>query len=281
MIVVTGATGNVGRPLVEALAAVGEQVTAVSRRPTGTELPEGVRHHRADLADPGSLRPALDGADALFLLFAGEPLTGEQPVRELLETAGSAGVGRVVVLSSQAAVTRPQAISHAPLRSLEEAVRASGLDWTVLRPGGFGSNAFAWAGSVRTRRTVAAPFGDVGLPVVDPADIAEVAAATLRGRGHAGRTYELTGPAPVSPRQQAQTIGDALGEPVRFTELSREQARAEMLRFMPEPVADGTLDILGEPTAAEQRVSPDVERVLGRPPRAFADWAMRNIAAFR
>ncbi|AQW54005.1 NAD(P)H-binding protein [Streptomyces violaceusniger] len=281
MIVVTGATGNVGRPLVEALAAVGEQVTAVSRRPGGTELPEGVRHHQADLADPGSLRPALDGADALFLLFAGELLTGERPVRELLETAGSAGVRRVVVLSSQAAETRPQAISHAPLRALEEAVRASGLDWTVLRPGGFGSNAFAWAESVRTRRTVAAPFGDVGLPVVDPADIAEVAAATLRGRGHAGRTYELTGPAPVSPRQQAQTIGDALGEPVRFTELSREQARAELLRFMPEPVADGTLDILGEPTAAEQRVSPDVERVLGRPPRAFADWAMRNIAAFR
>ncbi|MFE9063024.1 NAD(P)H-binding protein [Streptomyces violaceusniger] len=281
MIVVTGATGNVGRPLVEALAAVGEQVTAVSRRPGGTELPEGVRHHQADLADPGSLRPALDGADALFLLFAGELLTGERPVRELLDTAGSAGVRRVVVLSSQAAETRPQAISHAPLRALEEAVRASGLDWTVLRPGGFGSNAFAWAESVRTRRTVAAPFGDVGLPVVDPADIAEVAAATLRGRGHAGRTYELTGPAPVSPRQQAQTIGDALGEPVRFTELSREQARAELLRFMPEPVADGTLDILGEPTAAEQRVSPDVERVLGRPPRAFADWAMRNIVAFR
>ncbi|MBO3679923.1 NAD(P)H-binding protein [Streptomyces sp. NEAU-YJ-81] len=281
MIVVTGATGNVGRPLVEALAAIGEQVTAVSRRPGGAELPEGVRHHQADLADPGSLRPALDGADALFLLFAGELPIGEQLVRELLETAGSAGVRRVVVLSSQAAGSRPQAMSHAPLRALEEAVRASGLDWTVLRPGGFGSNAFAWAGSVRTRRTVAAPFGDVGLPVVDPADIAEVAAATLRGRGHAGRTYELTGPAPVSPRQQAQTIGDALGEPVRFTELSREQARAEMLRFMPEPVADGTLDILGEPTAAEQRVSPDVERVLGRPPRAFTDWAMRNIAAFR
>ncbi|MER8153962.1 NAD(P)H-binding protein [Streptomyces sp. NPDC094472] len=281
MIVVTGATGNVGRPLVEALAAVGEQVTAVSRRPTGTELPEGVRHHRADLTDPGSLRPALDGVDALFLLFAGELLTGEQPVRELLKDAGSAGARRVVVLSSQAAATRPQAASHAPVRAFEEAVRASGLDWTVLRPGGFGSNAFAWAGSVRTRRTVAAPFGDVGLPVVDPADIAEVAAATLRGRGHAGRTYELTGPAPVSPRQQAQMIGDALGEPVRFTELSREQARAEMLRFMPEPVADGTLDILGEPTADEQRVSPDVERVLGRPPRHFAEWAIRNITAFR
>ncbi|MEU1942206.1 NAD(P)H-binding protein [Streptomyces sp. NPDC020125] len=281
MIVVTGATGNVGRPLVEALAAVGEQVTAVSRRPDGTELPEGVRHHRADLADPGSLRPALEGADALFLLFAGELLAGTAQTGALLDVARSAGVRRVVLLSSQAAGTRPDAVSHAAMRAFEDTVRPSGLDWTILRPGGFASNAFAWAESVRKERMIAAPFADVGLPVVDPADIAEVAAAALREPGHAGRTYELTGPAPVTPRGQAHAIADALGEPVRFTELSREQARAEMLRFMPEPVADGTLDILGEPTADEQRVSPDVERVLGRPPRAFADWAMRNIAAFR
>ncbi|MCG0287585.1 NAD(P)H-binding protein [Streptomyces sp. PSAA01] len=281
MIVVTGATGNVGRPLVEALAAVGERVTAVSRRPTGTELPEGVRHHRADLADPGSLRPALEGADALFLLFAGELLAGPPRTGGLLDVARSAGVRRVVLLSSQAAGTRPDAVSHAPMRAFEDTVRLSGLDWTILRPGGFAPNAFAWAESVRKERMIAAPFADVGLPVVDPADIAEVAAAALREPAHAGRTYELTGPAPVTPRGQAHAIADALGEPVRFTELSRERARAEMLRFMPEPVADGTLDILGEPTAAEQRVSPDVERVLGRPPRAFADWAMRNIAAFR
>ncbi|MBP8533976.1 NAD(P)H-binding protein [Streptomyces sp. MK37H] len=281
MIVVTGATGNVGRPLVETLAASGERVTAVSRRPTGTELPEGVRHHRADLAIPGSLRPALEGADALFLLFAGELLAGTARTGALLDVARSAGVRRVVLLSSQAAGTRPDAVSHAPMRAFEDAVRRSGLDWTVLRPGGFASNAFAWAESVRNERVIAAPFADVGLPVVDPADIAEVAAATLREPGHAGRTYDLTGPAPISPRGQADAIADALGEPVRFTELSRERARAEMLRFMPEPVADGTLDILGNPTADEQRVSPDIERVLGRPPRAFADWAMRNIAAFR
>ena len=134
---------------------------------------------------------------------------------------------------------------------------------------------------VRTRRTVAAPFGDVALPAIDPADIAEVAAITLRDAGHGGRTYELTGPAPISPRQQAAAIADALGEPVRFVEQSRAEARARMLRFMPEPVVEATLGILGTPTAAEQRVSPDVERVLGRPPRTFADWAARNAAAFR
>jgi uncharacterized protein YbjT (DUF2867 family) len=177
-------------------------------------------------------------------------------------------------------VTRPDAVSHARLHAFEEAVRQSGLDWTLLRPGGFASNAFAWAGSVRADRTVAAPFADVALPVVDPADIAAVASVALREDGHAGRAYELTGPVAVSPREQAAALGEAIGAEVRFTELSRAEARAFMTRFLPEPVVDGTLDILGSPHPAEQRVSPDVRTLLGREPGTFAQWAARNAAAF-
>ncbi|MEV6862411.1 NAD(P)H-binding protein [Streptosporangium subroseum] len=277
MIVVTGATGNVGRPLVQGLAAAGEQVTAVSRRPA--EAPEGVRHRQADLAEPESLRTVLNGADALFLLVSGAG--GHVNPQAILDVAKAGGVRRIVLQSSQAAGTRPESDSHSPLRELEGAIQQSGLDWTILRPGGFASNAFAWAETVRSQRTVTAPFGDVALPTVDPADIAEVAVAALRDGGHAGRTYELTGPASITSRQRAQAIGEALGTPVRFIEQSREEARAQMLQFMPEPVADGTLSILGEPSAAEQRVSPDVERILGRSPRTFAEWAVRNVAAFR
>ncbi len=271
MFVVTGATGNVGRELVRALVEAGEQVTAVSRRPG--QLPAGVRHVPADLADPQSLRTALDGATALFLLVA-----GEKPA-EILDLARSAGVRRVVLLSSQGAGTRPRVYRH-PV-AFEEAVRASGLDWTILRSGGLDSNAFAWAGTVRADRTAAAPFGDVGLPTVDPADVAEVAAAVLREDGHAGRTYELTGPAAVTPRERAAAIGEALGTPVRFVEQTREEARAQLLAFMPEPVVEGTLAILGLPLPAEQVPGPDIERVLGRAPRTFADWAARNAPAFR
>jgi uncharacterized protein YbjT (DUF2867 family) len=271
MIVVTGATGNVGRELVRALASAGETVRAVSRRPERT--PEGVRHWQADLAEPASLRTALEGADALFLLVAGEDPGA------ILDLARAGGVRRVVLLSSQGAGTRPEAYRH-PV-AFEDHLRRSGLDWTVLRPGGFDSNAYAWAQSVRVERTVAAPFGDVGLPAIDPADIAKVAAVALRAAGHAGRTHELTGPAPVTPRERARAIGDALGTPVRFVEQTREEARAQMLGFMPEPVVEGTLAILGEPTAAERQVSPAVERILGRAPRTFADWAERNVAAFR
>ncbi|MEW9551043.1 NAD(P)H-binding protein [Nonomuraea sp. NPDC050783] len=271
MIVVTGATGNVGGELVRLLAAAGERVTAVSRG-GGAPL-EGVRHHQGDLGDPAGLKDAFAGADTLFLMVAG------QEPEAVLDAAGAAGVRRVVLLSSQGAGTRPHAYAH-PV-AFEEAVRASGLEWTILRPGGFATNSLAWAGSIRAHRTAAAPFGDVALPVIDPADIAEVAAVALREDGHAGRVYELTGPRPVTPRERAAAIGAVLGDEVRFVEQTREEARAQMLTFMPEPVVEATLAILGDPAEAERRVSPDVERVLGRAPRAFADWAARNAAAFR
>jgi uncharacterized protein YbjT (DUF2867 family) len=277
MIVVTGATGNVGRPLVRELLAAGEQVTAVSRRSPRENPgnPARLRHHQADLAAPQTLKPALDGAAALFLLTSGDFVAQGGNLDDVLDVVRAGGVRRVVLLSSQGVGTGDHP------SELEDAVRRSGLEWTMLRPGGFHSNTLQWAGAVRAERTVAAPFGDVALPTVDPEDIAQVAAVALRDPGHAGRVHELTGPAPISPRQQTAAIADAVGEPVRFVEQTRAEARAEMVRFMPEPIADATLDILGNPSPGLRRVSPDVERVLGRPPRAFADWAARNASAFR
>ncbi|QGZ49407.1 NAD(P)H-binding protein [Streptomyces sp. QHH-9511] len=281
MIVVTGATGNVGRPLVAALSAAGAQVTAVSRRPLPVDLPEGARHVQADLSRADSLREALEGAKALFILLGPELLgPGESP-HTLLGLAKEAGVRKVVLLSSQASGTRPEAVSHDRLREFEAAVRASGLEWTILRPGGFASNAFAWAESVRTERTVMAPFADVALPVVDPADIAAVAAVALREEGHAGQTYVLTGPVAISPREQAAALAEALGEEVSFVELTRESAFAHMSRFMEEAVVNGTLDILGLPLPSEQQVSPDVEKVLGRPAAPFSAWVERSLPAFK
>jgi len=281
MIVVTGATGNVGRPLVRALTESGEKVIAVSRWAGQATARDGVRAMAGDLTDPQSLRPALDGADALFLHDGGISAEAWRP-RDILDLARSAGVKRVVLLSSQGVGTRPESHSHGVLmRSLEDAVRQSGLGWTILRPGGFNSNMYAWAGSIRTRRTVIAPFGDVGMPTVDPADVAGVAAAALREEGHSGRIYELTGPALTTPRQRATTIGDALGEPVQFVEQTPDQARAQMTQFMPAWAVDTTLAVLGEPTPAERQISPAVEQILGRAPRTFAAWAQEHITAFR
>ncbi|MGW5530099.1 SDR family oxidoreductase [Streptomyces xanthochromogenes] len=279
MIVVTGATGNIGRPLTRALAEAGQEVTAVSRR--AAEVPDGVRHVTADLTQPASLVPALEGAKALFLLLSGDLHAPDARPADLIELAAANGVRRVVLLSSQGVSTRPHGPSRIAMRALEDSLRASGLDWAVVRPGGFASNAFAWAESVRTRGTVAAPFGDVGVPVVAPADIAEVSAACLLGDRHTGGIFELTGPEVITPRQQAEAIAAALGSPIRFHELTRAEAKAGMTRFVPAELADDTLDIISGPLPAELRISPDVERVLGRAPRSFGDWVGRNIAAFR
>jgi uncharacterized protein YbjT (DUF2867 family) len=275
MIVVTGATGNIGRPLTKALAEAGEQVVAVSRHVA--EVPDGVRHVQADLARPDSL--PLAGAKALFLLLSGDlHAVGASPA-DLVERAAAQGVRRVVLLSSLGVRTRPFGTTRIELRGLEDVVRGSGLDWAVLRPGGFASNALWWAEAVRTQRTVAAPFGDTALPIIDPADIAEVAAVALLSDRNG--VLELTGPEVITPRQQAETIAAALGEPVRFHELTRAEARAGLEQLMPGELADDTLDILGSPTPDEVAVSPDVEKVLGRAPRTFADWTARHVESFR
>ncbi|QIS04819.1 NAD(P)H-binding protein [Nocardia brasiliensis] len=280
MIVVTGATGNIGAHLVRTLADAGETVTAVSRGNRPIEVPGGVRTVRADLGDPDSLAPAVAGADALFLLITGEQLVDGPAPERVLAVAAAGGVRRVVFVSSQGVATRPDAAGYARLAAFEAALRASELEWTILRPAGFYANTYAWAESVRTDRTVAAPFGGIGLPSIDPADIAAVAAAALREDGHAGQTYTLTGPALSTPREQAAAIGAALDAPVRFVELTRAQAFTGMSRFMPEPVVEHTLSILGEPTAAELELSPDVRRVLGRTPTSYAEWAQRNRGVF-
>ncbi|GGN72572.1 NmrA family transcriptional regulator [Actinoplanes lobatus] len=318
MYAITGATGNVGRPLTQTLAAAGAKVRAISRHapetpsigptppgplatrplapdalPTGAlttdALPAGtlatgalatqIEHHRADLADPESLREAVSGAEAFFLLVSGAGAHLDIPA--IVDVVRAGGVRRIVALSSQAAGTRPNSASHAPLRALEDTVRGSGLEWVLLRPGGFVSNTFAWAEQVRTSRTVSSPFGDVGLPLVHLGDIAEVAAAALQDQRHDKQVYALTGPKLISPRQRAADLAAALGEPVRFIDQPVEEAREQMLTFMPPPVVDGTLDIIGAPTPEEQQISQAVEQVLGRPPRTFADWLSTNIDAFR
>ncbi|AOR30136.1 NmrA family transcriptional regulator [Streptomyces fodineus] len=273
MIVVTGATGNVGRALVAGLTEAGEAVTAVARRIGKEDMPPGVRAVAADLAEPQSLAPALEGAKALFLLVAGEDPAG------ILRRATAAGAAKVVLLSSQGVAARPEMYAHAA--RFEAAVAESGPTFTVLRSGGLASNALAWAEPVRRHRTAAAPFADVALPFVDPDDVAAVAAAVLRGDGHDGATYTLTGPEPTTPRQRAAAIAAALGEPVTFVEQSREEARAQMIQFMPPAAVEGTLAVLGAPTPQEQAVGTDVERLLGRPATPFSAWAARNVAAFR
>jgi uncharacterized protein YbjT (DUF2867 family) len=273
---IVGATGNVGSSLVRRLAEDGHDVIALSRK-GGTDQAR-VRHVVADLAHPTQLRDAVRGTDAVFLMVAGA--ASELDPRAIVGAIEDASVSRVVLLSSIGARSRPTAVSHEPLRQLEAAVRRSGLAWTILEPGGFASNARAWIQSVRTEATAAAPFADVAVPIVDPDDIAAVAATALRDDRHAGSLYALTGPVAISPREQCAELGLSLGKKLRFVELTRAQAAAAWRGFMPPTVVETTLDALGTPNELESTVSPDVERVLGRKPRPFSAWAARNASMF-
>jgi uncharacterized protein YbjT (DUF2867 family) len=259
------------------LADAGEDVVAISRR-GGQDTPR-VRHAAADLARPEHLRDVLRGARAVFLMIAG---SGDGlDARSIVAAAAGSGARRIVLLSSIGSRSRPTAISHEPLRRLEAEVERCGVAWTILQPGGFDSNARAWIPGVRAQRTVAAPFGDVAIPVVDPDDIAAVAAAALRDERHAGAVYELTGPESITPREQTKALAAAIGSPLSFVELTRAQAAEAWSAFMPPTVVETTLDALGTPNEIERRVSPDVARVLGRPAQSFAAWTARHAEAFR
>lgn len=277
MILVSGATGNVGGSLTRQLADTGHPVRGLTRDTARARLPYGVEVAEGDLTRPGSLTDALVGADALFLLS-----TGQGTEAGVLEAARHAGAGHVAMMSTQAAATHPGTpIGRGSLHA-EEAVHASGLPWTVLRPGQFASNTLWWTGQIRDGGTVRAPFADVGLPAIHPGDIAAVARAALTGDGHKGQTYHLTGPEPVTPPEQVRAIGAAIGRDLAFEEISAEQARENMARTMPPAIVDAVLDATGRAvTEASRTPLPTVGEVTGSPARTFQEWAHDNAAAFR
>ncbi|WP_309115851.1 NAD(P)H-binding protein [Saccharothrix sp.] len=283
-ILVTGATGFVGRDVVAQLARAGVRVRALTRDPGRARFPAGVEVVRGDLLSPASLAAALEGVERMYLFPVDETAT------EVVARARAAGVRRIVDLSA-ASVT--VGLHDNPV---ERAVEASGLAWTHVRPGGFMANMLQiWAPSVRAERVVRYPFGDRPDYSIHEADIAAVAVAALLEDGHHGQAYTLTGPGPITVREQVAAIGAALGEPVRYEEVTRERARELMLAqggFAAE-AADlmlGFVDYGGEAAAGGQsdqdwsalmKTWPDVERVTGRPPRTFAEWARDHVADFR
>ncbi|MFJ7998787.1 NAD(P)H-binding protein [Streptomyces sp. NPDC096310] len=280
MILVTGATGNIGGALVRELRVAGAgPVHGLTRDPVRARaagLPDGVEAVHGDLARAESLRPALKGVRALFLV------SRVGPDAEILAAAREAGVERVVLVSSITALTHPHLGPARENLAVERSLRDSGLAWTVLRPTQFASNTLLWAGAIRARETVRVPFADVGLPTIHPADIASVARAALTGAGHDGRTYELTGPAPITPRQQIGALAAVLGRDVAYAETGRREAHRRLALLLGDEAADAVLDVTGGDVNDELlRVRDTVERITGTPARTFRQWAGENAAAFR
>ena len=263
MILVTGATGNIGRELVAALVGRGHVVRALTRDPAKAGLPESVEAVRGDPSDGPALVAALDGVDAVFLNVFGDV----EPVAQAV--AGSAA-RRVVLLSTQSAGSRPDLAESDRYRHLEASMRAVRPDLVVLRPGQFTSNNLWWVPMI-ARGHVAAPFADVAVPTIDPADIAAVAAEALTDDRHAGATYLLTGAEAPTPRERVATIADVLGRPLTFSGLTEQQFR-EASSFLPAETLDYMVAMMGHPTDEDRRTNDVVEEITGRAPRRFRDW---------
>ncbi|MGH4027577.1 SDR family oxidoreductase [Actinomycetota bacterium Odt1-20B] len=274
MIVVTGATGNVGRALVTQLTDNGTPVRALTRDPDRARLPAAADVARLDHTSPDTYPALFDGADALFLHRSALGDNGT----ELLAAARKNGIRRIVVLSSLIVTedaddtqrAHPIYVEH---EKLEQLVRDTGLDWTFLRPGFFATNTFQWAPQIRTGDTVRDPFADFAAAPVHEADIAAVAARALLDDGHAGRAHRLTGPEAVTSRDMVAAIGRALGRDLTFTEIPREDVGPDLYPHIPPQMLPALLDSFAESVGTEPEITTTVATVTGAPARTFQQWA--------
>ncbi|WP_331725796.1 NAD(P)H-binding protein (plasmid) [Streptomyces xanthophaeus] len=278
MILVTGATGRIGREVVRRLPA-GLAVRVLARDParvTGASATAEVV--QGDYRDPQSLTRALGGVSTAFLVTS---RVDDDDVR-FVRAAVSAGVRHVVKLSA-AAVSDPGAndLITRWQRANEDLLRGSGMEWTLLRPRAFMSNAFAWADSVRAQHVVRAQYGASPIACVDPRDVADVAVRVLTEEGHAGRAYTLTGPEPITAVQQTAQLAELLGRSLRFEELGADQVRAALGERYPQDLVEALLaGAERQHAGAKARTDATVPALLGRPAGCFRAWARDHLGAF-
>ncbi len=274
MILVTGAGGNVGSELTGILSREGHPVRALVRTPR--PLPDGVEGVSGDLNEPISLKAALDGVRAVFLLGGYDDMAGALAVMR------DAGVEQVTLLSSRSVVGgHPDNAVAGMHMAAEAAVRASELAWTFLRASGFMANSLRWVPQLADGDVVREPFANVPVATIDPYDIAAVAAESLTTPGHEGRAYALTGPDALRPADRLRVLGELLGRDLRLEPLPDAEARVTMSAEMPEKYVDAFFRFFAEGEFDDSEVTSAVRDLTGREPRPFAAWARAHLASFR
>ncbi|MDX3193831.1 NAD(P)H-binding protein [Streptomyces sp. MN03-5084-2B] len=265
-ILVTGATGSVGRLVVDELVAAGVPVRALTVDPERAQLPAEAEVVVGSLARPSTLPVALKGVSAVYLA----PMA--RTVRRFCELASDAGVERVVALSGSSVGDEHEGSSGHEYAAVEAAVQEAGFAWTLLRPGVFMNNTLDWAPMVRAGE-VAMAYGDATQTPIDLGDIAAVAARVLVSDGHAGHTYVLSGPEAISLRGQVETLASVLGKDIRFRELTPAEQRAQWIGYgVPEEAVGWLLEGFAETLRHPQVPTGVVEELLGRPGTTYAEW---------
>lgn len=284
MILVTGASGNVGSRLVRRLVEAGAPTRALVRRPEAAAELEGlgVEVVVGTFDDADALRRAARGVERVYLVSPPgvDGMVAEQVA--VVEAARAEGVRHVVKQSSIGADLATDASIVAAHRRIEEAIEGSDMSWTHLRPHWFMQNELGQAGSIAADGVFYAP--DVTeISMIDVADIAAAAAHVLTSDGHEGQAYVLTGPEALSYADVADVYSRVLGREVRWQEVSLDDARDSMRQAgLPDELAVGFADIMGgyRGGGVMRDVSPAVEQLTGRAPRTFEDVVRENRAAF-
>ena len=280
-VLVTGATGRVGRVVIDLLIDAGVPVRAlIHRSETAATLPTNVDVVTGDLTAPESLDAGLRDVGAVFLVWTAPPTTAPAVIERLATHAL-----RVVFLSAPHKTPHPFFQQPNPMAVLyadiERRIAAAGLESTIIRPGMFASNASLWwATAIRTEGVVRWPYGAAEIAPVDDRDVAAVAALTLYQDGHAGGDYVLTGPDSLSQAEQVRIIGDVLGRRIGFEELSPDEFRRETEGSWPRPVVDMLLAAWGATIGRPAFMSSTVSDILGSPPRSFRQWVTDHAAVF-
>lgn len=282
MILVTGATGNIGRELARELDASGTRFRVLVRDPArAAGLPERAERAVGDLSDPATLTPAFGGADRLFLLTQG---IGTDQTVHAVDAARAAGVRHVVHLSSSNVLGDPMPAMGRWHHDREEIIRAAGLRATFLRPGGFMTNALDWRPTIRAGGYVLDPMGPGRYAPIAPADIAAVAALALTEDGHQAQEYVLTGDELLTVTEQVQILGRAIGRDIEVREAAtpEELVRSRFPGGAPPALAAAITEGFMLMRAGTTGFRNDtVARLLGRRPVTFADWCARNAHAFQ
>ena len=278
-ILITGATGAVGRHVVDELLATGADVRAVTRDPAKAALPAGADVVRADLADASTLTPALfDGVDAAFAFPTDHQLNA------FLDAATAAGVDRFVVLSSLAVSTEFTrdigSASQVHHLAIENAVTSRTARWTMLRPGTFANNLLSWAYPITSAGRVTAPYIHSAQTPIHEADVAAVAALALTQPGHEGNVYELTGPQSLTKIEQVAAISAAIDREIAIDEITPEQFSDEVSRFIPADVIKMLLNYWSDTVNAPDIPKSTVADLTGHPGRTLAQWALDHKDAF-
>jgi uncharacterized protein YbjT (DUF2867 family) len=280
-VLVTGATGRVGRAVTDLLIDAGVPVRALTRRSeAATTLPANVEVVPGDLTVPESLDAGLRGVSTVFLMWTAPPATAPAVVERLATYAR-----RVVFLSAPHQTPHPFFRQPNPMAALyadiERRIAAAGLESTIIRPGVFASNALLWwATAIHADGVVRWPYGAAETAPVDDRDVAAVAARTLYQDGHVGGDYVLTGPESLSQAEQVSIIGDVLGRRITFEELSPDEFRRETEESWPRPVVDMLLAAWGATMGTPAFITSTVFDILGSAPRSFRQWVSDHATAF-